>query len=214
MTMSTPYNNEERRFALRMSLRLPIVISGRTEDGSAWSEPTETDDISTSGALFHLNQKVTRGERLYLRAHRPDGTPIEENHVYVPPPQVVVTMVDGRLGVEMPREGDRVYHPIDGFFDSLGRARREQAIGIVLSGTGSDGALGLKAIKECGGLTIAQGRNGTAPQEEEMPAGAIATGAVDLIVPVEEIPSHLLRLKNARTELPQEGDAASEFFDK
>jgi hypothetical protein len=58
--MSTPYNNEERRFALRMSLRLPIVISGRAEDGSAWSEPTETDDISTSGALFHLNQKVSR----------------------------------------------------------------------------------------------------------------------------------------------------------
>jgi hypothetical protein len=65
--MSTPYNNEERRFALRMALRLPIVISGRAEDGSAWSEPTETDDISTSGALFHLNQKVNRGERLYLR---------------------------------------------------------------------------------------------------------------------------------------------------
>ncbi len=75
--MSTPQNNEERRFALRMALRLPIVVSGRAEDGAAWSEPTETDDISTSGALFHLNQKVARGEQLYLRAHRPDGSPIE-----------------------------------------------------------------------------------------------------------------------------------------
>ena len=75
--MSMPTNNEERRFALRMSLRLPIVVSGRAEDGAAWSEPTETDDISTSGALFHLNQKVNRGERLYLRAHKPDGGPIE-----------------------------------------------------------------------------------------------------------------------------------------
>src|SRR5918999_2345167 len=74
--MTTP-TNEERRFALRMALRLPIVISGRAEDGAAWSEPTETDDISTTGALFHLNQKVNRGERLYLRAHRPDGAPIE-----------------------------------------------------------------------------------------------------------------------------------------
>lgn len=62
---------------MRMALRLAIVVSGRDEDGAAWSEPTETDDISTSGALFHLNQKVTRGERLYLRAHRPDGSPIE-----------------------------------------------------------------------------------------------------------------------------------------
>ncbi len=77
LTMSTPSNNEEKRFALRMALRLAIVVSGRAEDGSAWSEPTETDDISTSGALFHLNQKVNRGERLYLRAHRPDGAPIE-----------------------------------------------------------------------------------------------------------------------------------------
>lgn len=73
--MST--SNEERRFALRMALRLPVVVSGRTEDGSAWSEPTETDDVSTSGALFHLNQKVADGDRLYLRAHRPDGAPIE-----------------------------------------------------------------------------------------------------------------------------------------
>lgn len=66
-----------------MALRLPIVISGRAEDGSAWSEPTETDDISTSGALFHLNQKVSRGERLYLRAHRPDGAPIEVTAVVI-----------------------------------------------------------------------------------------------------------------------------------
>ena len=74
--MSTPYN-EEKRLTLRMALRLPIVVSGRSEDGAAWSEPTETDDISTGGALFHLNQRVNRGERLYLRAHRPDGAPIE-----------------------------------------------------------------------------------------------------------------------------------------
>jgi hypothetical protein len=73
--MSTSPTNEERRFALRMSLRLPIVVSGRAEDGAAWSEPTETDDISTNGALF--NQKVEAGEQLYLRAHRPDGAPIE-----------------------------------------------------------------------------------------------------------------------------------------
>src|SRR5262245_35249813 len=81
--MNPPKENEERRFALRMALRLPIVISGRTEDGSAWSEPTETDDISTSGALVHLNQRVSRAERLYLRAHRPDGAPIEVTVVVI-----------------------------------------------------------------------------------------------------------------------------------
>ncbi len=60
-----------------MALRLPIVVSGRTEDGAAWSEPTETDDISTLGALFQLNQEVSQGESLYIRSHRPDGVPVE-----------------------------------------------------------------------------------------------------------------------------------------
>ncbi len=68
---------EEKRFALRMALRLPIVVSGRSDDGAAWSEPTETDDISTLGALFQLNQKVAHGDNLYIRSHRPDGVPVE-----------------------------------------------------------------------------------------------------------------------------------------
>ena len=76
-TMSTPSHNEEKRFALRMALRLAVVVSGRAEDGAAWSEPTETDDISTSGALFHLNQVVSTGEELFIRSHRPDGSPVE-----------------------------------------------------------------------------------------------------------------------------------------
>lgn len=60
-----------------MALRLPIVVSGRAEDGATWSEPTETDDISTTGTLFQLNQKVPVGSLLYLRSHRPDGVPVE-----------------------------------------------------------------------------------------------------------------------------------------
>ena len=107
-----------------------------------------------------------------------DGVQIEANHIYVPAPHAIVTLVDRALRVQSSlADVDRQFRPIDGFFDSLGAAMRERAVGIVLSGTGSDGALGLKAIKECGGLTIAQGSNGTAPQYGEMPAGAIATSA-------------------------------------
>lgn len=97
--MNTPHNNEERRFALRMALRLEIVVSGRAEDGSAWSEPTETDDISTGGALFHLNQKVSRGDQLYIRAHRPDGTATEATAVVIR----VMPAIYGtaRVGVQM-----------------------------------------------------------------------------------------------------------------
>jgi len=77
MSTNTSTQFEEKRFALRMALRLPIVVSGRADDGAAWSEPTETDDISTTGTLFHLNQQVSAGENLYLRSHRPDGVPVE-----------------------------------------------------------------------------------------------------------------------------------------
>ena len=77
MSTTSQPQYEEKRFALRMALRLPIVVSGRADDGSTWSEPTETEDISTLGALFHLNQTVKAGESLYLRSHRPDGVPVE-----------------------------------------------------------------------------------------------------------------------------------------
>jgi len=68
---------EEKRFALRMPLRLPIVVSGRSDDGATWSEPTETDDISTLGALFQLNQPIAQGDSLYIRSHRPNNVPVE-----------------------------------------------------------------------------------------------------------------------------------------
>src|SRR6476659_7498164 len=77
MPANTQPHFEEKRFALRMALRLPIVVSGRSTDGAAWSEPTETDDISTLGALFQINQKIEQGESLYIRSHRPDGVPVE-----------------------------------------------------------------------------------------------------------------------------------------
>jgi hypothetical protein len=77
MLPTTQQSFEEKRFALRMALRLPIVVSGRTDDGATWSEPTETDDISTLGALFQLNQKIEHGDSLYIRSHRPDGVPVE-----------------------------------------------------------------------------------------------------------------------------------------
>ena len=133
-----------------------------------------------------------------------NSTPVRANHVYLPKPHTLVTLTDGHLNVQMPAENsERMFSPIDGFFDSLGIALRERAVGIVLSGTGSDGALGLKALKECGGLTLAQGRNGSAPQYGEMPDGAIATGAVDIVAPVEEMAGHLLRLARTHVELPR-----------
>jgi two-component system CheB/CheR fusion protein len=123
--------------------------------------------------------EVTHGDRIVL----------EPNHVYVPIPHSIVNVRDGHLQIgQLSSENARLLRPIDGFFDSLGAALRERAVGIVLSGTGSDGALGLKALKASGGFTTAQESGGTAPQYGEMPSGAIATGAVDLIAPVQVYP--------------------------
>ena len=143
-----------------------------------------------------------------------DGMLIEPNCVYVPPPHALVTIQDGRLGVQVPVTDDtKIPRPIDSFFDALGSALGEHAIGIVLSGTGSDGALGLKAIKECGGFTIAQGTDGSAPQYAEMPAGAIATGAVDLAAPIEDLAGHLLRLKGSAPAVLEPTDDSEDAAD-
>src|SRR6476469_4274986 len=74
-SMQPPF--EEKRFALRMALRLPVVVSGKTYDVLNDTETTETDDISTLGALFQLNQPIKQGDSLYIRSHRPNGVPVE-----------------------------------------------------------------------------------------------------------------------------------------
>ena len=126
-----------------------------------------------------------------------DNDLVEPNRVYVIPPGHIATLQQGRvqlrhLAPDVPREAT----PIDQFFDSMAADLGEDAIGIVLSGTGHDGALGLKAIKARGGLTLAQGTDGSAPQHSGMPSSAIATGAVDLIVPVQDMPRLVMAVSN------------------
>src|ERR1700744_4112119 len=189
--------------------KIPIIGIGASAGGIVsfrqFLEPMPPDSGMAFVMILHLpaDRKSMLTEILsrwtsmkVMEGH--DGLRIQPNCVYVPPPHAIVTLADGRLGVQLsPADAERIARPIDRFFDSLGTALRENSVGIVLSGTGSDGALGLKAIKDCGGLTMAQGSDGTAPQYPEMPAGAIATGAVDLIASVEKMPGHLLRLKGS-----------------
>ncbi|MDT7952612.1 MAG: chemotaxis protein CheB [Acetobacteraceae bacterium] len=138
-----------------------------------------------------------------------DQDVVEPNRVYVIPAGHVATIREGRLHLrplapDVPREAT----PIDEFFDSMASDLGEDAIGVVLSGTGHDGALGLKAIKTRGGITIAQGTDGTGPQHDGMPSSAIATGAVDLIVPVEDMPRVLLAAKAEREASACSGNSA------
>jgi len=121
-----------------------------------------------------------------------DGKPVEAQHVYVLPPGAILTIQEGRLRLRQTSGIDRERNPIDLFFGSLAEDQGERAIGILLSGGGSDGTLGFKAIKEKGGLTIAQGSNTSRPRFPEMPASAVAAGFVDLLLSVENIPERLV----------------------
>ena len=115
-----------------------------------------------------------------------DGMPIEPEHVYVIPPGTYLSIRAGALRLSQPRERHGARLPFDFFLHSLADELGERAICVILSGTGSDGSLGLKAVKEKGGLVIAQ-----EPSEAEydgMPRSAIMTGAVDLVLPVAKIP--------------------------
>jgi two-component system CheB/CheR fusion protein len=118
-----------------------------------------------------------------------DGVAVEPNHVYVCPPGRILTVQSGQLRLREAIAGDT--RPIDVFLSSLARDRGTATIGIVLSGSGNDGTLGIKAIKEQGGLTLAQGSDGNGPMQSGMPDSAIAGGVVDLALPVEEMPGRL-----------------------
>ncbi len=120
-----------------------------------------------------------------------DGVKVEPNTVYVIPPNSNVALLHDTLHLMSPvdRQGSRM--PIDFLFRSLAEDQGERAIGIILSGTGTDGTLGLKAIKEMGGLVLAED-----PETAEfsgMPRSAVGTGMVDSALPVDQLPAELLR---------------------
>jgi two-component system CheB/CheR fusion protein len=111
-----------------------------------------------------------------------DGLLIERDHLYVIPPGTYLSLADGKLHLSHPQARHGARMPVDCFLRSLAKERGARAVGVVLSGTGTDGSLGLKALKERGGLVIVQD-----PLEagyDGMPQSAIATGVVDLVLPV------------------------------
>jgi two-component system CheB/CheR fusion protein len=134
---------------------------------------------------------------------------IRPNHVYVAPADKVLHIGKGRLVVRAMADGHE-RTPIDSFFAALAEDQGEYAIGIVLSGAGSDGTLGIKAIKEHGGLTLAQATDHSGPRHSSMPESAIASGLVDLAVPVESMPAQLAAYVRSFDILDKEVDKDEE----
>ena len=133
-----------------------------------------------------------------------NGRRIEADTLYVIPPNTELSVSGDRLWLATPSEPRGLRLPINVLFSSLASACSAQAIGVVLSGMGSDGTLGLQAINATGGLTVAQALESA--EFDAMPRSAIATGCVDIIAPVHELPERILTYV-ARLQEPSSPDA-------
>jgi two-component system, chemotaxis family, CheB/CheR fusion protein len=156
-------------------------------------------DPDHESALTHILSRATRmpvGEITH-------NQPLKANQVYVIPRDTNLSIVESLLKLE-PRVRTRTPHrPIDTFFESLAQDQRERAIGVVLSGTASDGTLGLEAIKAEGGFTFAQDDSA---KYDSMPRSAVAAGCVDLVLSPGSIAKELMRIAKhpLSTERPLE----------
>jgi two-component system CheB/CheR fusion protein len=120
-----------------------------------------------------------------------DEPTVEPNHIYVIPPNRSMGIAGGVLSLLPRPEGGMQHRPVDQFFSALAEDRGHRAIGVVLSGTGSDGTRGVQAIKAQGGITFAQ--DATA-QQDSMPRSAINSGCVDFVLAPRDIAEEIVRI--------------------
>ena len=139
-----------------------------------------------------------------------DGMRLEPNRVYVIPPNANLVISDGALHLKPRPIGQHM--PIDSFFRSMASTQGANAVGVILSGNASDGTLGLKAIKEAGGITFAQ-EPGSA-RFDGMPRSAISSNIVDFVLPPQGIAEELMRLQQhpylSRPNVVEEGATAGD----
>ncbi len=212
------------------SKRFPIVGLGASAGGlDAFKNffthmPPDTDlafvlvqhlDPTHESILVDLVQRYTRMPVQQVQ----EGMRVTPNNVYVIPPNYVMQLDNGVLHLTRPDKPRGQRAPIDTFLRSLAHDQQEYAIGIVLSGTGSEGALGLKAIKSAGGMAMVQDPETT--HYDGMPYNAITTGLVDYILPPEKMPEQLINYVHyafaggetlSRAQLPDIEDALRQIF--
>ncbi len=143
-------------------------------------------DPNHTGIMPELLQRMTK-----MKVHQAiDGHALSINSIYIIPPNKSLSLLNGALHLFEPVQSRGLRLPIDIFFRSLAEDRGEKSIGIILSGMGSDGSIGLKAIKEKNGLVLVQ-KPSTA-KFDAMPKSAIDAVVVDIIASAAELPGRLL----------------------
>jgi two-component system CheB/CheR fusion protein len=149
-----------------------------------------------------------------------NGMVVEANCIYVIPPNTQMSIIDRTLHLNARPEDRTQYTPVDAFFASLAEAAGPKAIGLILSGTASDGSIGVREIKAAGGVTIAQ--TPESAKYDGMPRAAIATGMVDLVLPPKAIGPKLAELsrhpyvkavEKPTVELPVTDQQLQQVFD-
>jgi chemotaxis methyl-accepting protein methylase/PAS domain-containing protein len=143
-------------------------------------------DPTRKGILTELLQRATKMKVTQVR----DRTKVLPNHVYVIPPNKDMSILHGVLYLMEPVSPRNQRMPIDFFLRTLAQDLEEKSIGVILSGMGSDGTLGLGAIKDKVGLTLAQ--EPTTAKFDSMPRSAIESGMADIVAPVDELPARIL----------------------
>ncbi len=119
-----------------------------------------------------------------------DAMPVESNCVYVIPPNANISIHQGLLHLSEPTAPRGMRMPVDSFFQSLAVEQGDKSIAVIVSGMGSDGTLGLKAIKEASGVVMVQDPD--TAKFDGMPRSAVSTGLVDFVAPVDELPKKLI----------------------
>ena len=137
-----------------------------------------------------------------------DGMTVRADTVYIIPSDADLSIMNGTLFLNPPEKTRGVRMPIDSFFRSLADDQGRKAISLLLSGMGSDGTFGIRAIKEHLGTVMVQDPNTTT--FKAMPESAIATGMVDFIAPAEALPDHLLKYAGTAVSAPGSGEALDE----
>jgi two-component system CheB/CheR fusion protein len=137
-----------------------------------------------------------------------DGMQVQPNCVYVIPPNADLAILHGKLQVLEPAAPRGLRTPIDFFFRHLAADQKEKAVGIILSGMGSDGTLGLRAIKEHLGMAMVQ--DPASAKYDGMPRSAIGTGMADYVAPAQELPAKLLQYTSRHPALVQKRAAVEE----
>jgi len=143
-------------------------------------------DPTHKGMMPELLQRFTKMQVFQAE----DGVKVRPNCVYVIPPNTDMSILHGTLQLLEPSAPRGLRLPIDFFLRHLAEDQQEMAVGIILSGMGTDGTLGIKSIKEKLGMVMAQ--DVSSAKYDGMPRSAIATGLVDYIAPAEELPAKLL----------------------